>query len=175
MKPRSATSMVMRLRGGIQSTSRSGARQSNLRQSGLWGPPCGGCCHDPCPSSDRTALAEQVRDGQPAPGAYRTVLDFAKTRGRRSGENPAAWKGHLALTLPRFKVRKVKRHAAIPWREIGDFMLVLQDQQSVGCTGAAVCHYDCGAEPRSSRRALERNCYDGGHMDRAGSANERQP
>jgi integrase len=66
-------------------------------------------------------------------GRIERILDFAKTRGWRAGENPAAWKGHLALTLPaRSKVRKVEHHAALPWREIGDFMITLQDQQGVG-------------------------------------------
>jgi hypothetical protein len=66
-------------------------------------------------------------------GRIERILDFAKTRGWRAGENPAAWKGHLALTLPaRSKVRKVEHHAALPWREIGDFMLALKDQQGVG-------------------------------------------
>jgi len=66
-------------------------------------------------------------------GRIETILDFAKTRGWRSGENPAAWKGHLALTLPaRSKVAKVEHHAALPWREIGDFMISLRDQAGVG-------------------------------------------
>jgi integrase len=66
-------------------------------------------------------------------GRIERILDFAKTRGWRLGENPAAWKGHLALTLPaRSKVRKVEHHAALPWRDSGDFMLALKDQQGVG-------------------------------------------
>jgi integrase len=66
-------------------------------------------------------------------GRIERILDFAKTRGWRSGENPAAWKGHLALTLPaRSKVRKVEHHAALPWRDIGDFMLTLEDQAGIG-------------------------------------------
>jgi integrase len=66
-------------------------------------------------------------------GRVERILDFAKTRGWRAGENPAAWKGHLALTLPaRSKVRRVEHHAALPWREIGDFVLALKDQQGVG-------------------------------------------
>jgi integrase len=66
-------------------------------------------------------------------GRIEKVLDFAKAHGWRSGENPAAWKGNLALTLPaRSKVRKVEHHAALPWREIGDFMLTLKDQAGTG-------------------------------------------
>lgn len=66
-------------------------------------------------------------------GRIEKILDFAKARGWRSGENPAAWKGHLALTLPaRSKVAKVEHHAALPWREIGDFMAALREQAGVG-------------------------------------------
>ena len=47
------------------------------------------------------------------------VLDYAKARGWRSGENPARWRGHLDALLPaRSKVAKVKHHAAVPWREL---------------------------------------------------------
>ena len=43
------------------------------------------------------------------------VLDWAKVRGYRSGENPARWRGHLDKVFPaRRKVRKVKHHAAVP-------------------------------------------------------------
>ncbi len=66
-------------------------------------------------------------------GRIERILDFAKTRGWRAGENPAAWKGHLALTLPaRSKVRKVEHHAALPWRDIGDFMPTLKEQTGIG-------------------------------------------
>jgi integrase len=66
-------------------------------------------------------------------GRVEKILDFAKARGWRFGENPAAWKGHLALTLPaRSKVRKVEHHAALPWREIGEFMRTLRDQGGIG-------------------------------------------
>ena len=51
-------------------------------------------------------------------GRVERILDFAKTRGWRAGENPAAWKGHLALTLPaRSKVRKVGPNASLTTSE----------------------------------------------------------
>ena len=66
-------------------------------------------------------------------GRIERILDFAKTRGWRAGENPAAWKGHLALTLPApTKVRKVEHYAALPWREIGDFVSALREQAGIG-------------------------------------------
>jgi integrase len=57
------------------------------------------------------------------------ILDVAKARGLRSGENPAQWRGHLDKLLPaRSKVRTVKHFAAIDYREIGAFMKTLRQQ-----------------------------------------------
>jgi hypothetical protein len=48
------------------------------------------------------------------------VLDYAKVRGWRAGENPARWKGHLDNVLPaRAKMSKVEQ---LPWAEVGAFM-----------------------------------------------------
>lgn len=48
-------------------------------------------------------------------GRIERVLDWAKARGLRTGENPARWRGHLDAVYPASsKVRKVKHHAAIP-------------------------------------------------------------
>ncbi len=62
-------------------------------------------------------------------GRIESVLDYAKSRGWRQGENPARWKGHLDNLLPkRSKVARVEHHAALPWREIGAFMAKLGEQ-----------------------------------------------
>jgi integrase len=66
-------------------------------------------------------------------GRIETILNFAKTHGWRTGENPATWKGHLSLALPtRSKIAKVKHHAALPWREVGDFIGGLKLQKGIG-------------------------------------------
>jgi integrase len=60
------------------------------------------------------------------------ILDWAKTRGYRAGENPARWRGHLENLLPaRAKVRKVKHHAALPYADIASFMATLRQQETV--------------------------------------------
>lgn len=65
-------------------------------------------------------------------GRVEAVLDFARTHGWRSGENPARWKGHLENVLPRrAKVAKVAHHAALAWREIGAFMAHLERQEGI--------------------------------------------
>jgi integrase len=59
-------------------------------------------------------------------GRIEAVLDFAKTRGYRMGENPAAWDGNLVHTLPaRSTIVKVDHHAALPFTEVPAFMAQL--------------------------------------------------
>jgi integrase len=60
------------------------------------------------------------------------VLDWAKARGYRNGENPAQWRGHLDNLLPaRSKVRKVEHHPALPYGEMGDFIARLREQEGI--------------------------------------------
>jgi integrase len=60
------------------------------------------------------------------------ILDWAKARGYREGENPARWKGHMKNLLPAVsKVRRAGNHAALPYPEIGKFMAVLRDEAGV--------------------------------------------
>jgi integrase len=65
-------------------------------------------------------------------GRIESILDYAKVRDWRAGENPARWRGHLDHLLPaRSKVRRVEHHAALPWREIGAFVAALHGQTGV--------------------------------------------
>jgi integrase len=66
---------------------------------------------------DKTETAYRVR------GRIENVLDWAKVRGYREGENPARWRGHLDKLLPaRGKIAPAKHHAAMPYRDIPGFM-----------------------------------------------------
>ena len=61
------------------------------------------------------------------------VLDWAKVRGYREGENPARWRGHLDHLLPNWrKVRAVTHHAAMPYRDIGTLMEKLHANPTAG-------------------------------------------
>jgi integrase len=60
------------------------------------------------------------------------VLDWCKVRGYRSGDNPAAWKGHLKEVLPaRGQVAKVEHHPALPYAQVADFMAKLRGRRGV--------------------------------------------
>src|SRR5262249_9712250 len=65
-------------------------------------------------------------------GRIENVLDWARVRGYRAGENPARWRGHLDHLLPaRSKLRKVEHLAALPYAELPSFMAALREQQDV--------------------------------------------
>jgi integrase len=62
-------------------------------------------------------------------GRIEAVLDYAKVIGQRTGENPAAWRGNLALTLPkRSKVAAVEHHASLPYAELPAFLADLRQR-----------------------------------------------
>ncbi|MNJ47894.1 Prophage CP4-57 integrase [compost metagenome] len=61
------------------------------------------------------------------------VLDAAKAKGLRDGENPARWRGHLDKLLPpRSKVKSVVHHPALPWIEAQAFMEKLNEHDDLG-------------------------------------------
>jgi integrase len=83
--------------------------------------------------STKPETASRVR------GRIERVLDWAKVRGFRQGENPARWRGHLDALLPaRGKVRKVKHHAALPYDQIGAFMAALRTREAVAARALEV-------------------------------------
>lgn len=67
--------------------------------------------------SEKTETASRVRN------RIELILDAAKARGLRDGENPARWRGHLDKLLPkRSKIQARTHHAALPWSELPAFM-----------------------------------------------------
>lgn len=68
------------------------------------------------------------------------VLDSAKARGLRSGENPARWRGHLDKLLPRrSKVATVKHHSALPWQELPAFMAAISSREGLAFRAMELC------------------------------------
>ncbi|MDA0681122.1 MAG: integrase arm-type DNA-binding domain-containing protein [Proteobacteria bacterium] len=59
-----------------------------------------------------------------------TVWDWAKARGYVAGENPARLRGHLDKLLPKTsKIKRVKHHAALPYKNINPFVSALRKQK----------------------------------------------
>lgn len=53
-------------------------------------------------------------------GRIERVLDAARVAGHREGENPARWKGHLELMMPKQR-KSTGHHAAMPYVQVRDF------------------------------------------------------
>ena len=74
----------------------------------------------------KTETASRVRQRVEA------VLSAAKARGLRTGENPAAWRGHLDALLPTISKRKrVEHHAAMRWQDVPAFMAELRQRSNM--------------------------------------------
>jgi len=69
----------------------------------------------------KTETASRVRQ------RIENILDWAKVRGYRVGENPALWRGHLDKLLPkRTKVQKVKHFKAMSYSDIPEYFRSLR-------------------------------------------------
>jgi integrase len=64
-------------------------------------------------------------------GRIETVLDSAKARGYRQGENPVRWRGHLAQILPARTKLSRGHHKAMPYDAIPAFVEQLQGREAV--------------------------------------------
>jgi integrase len=70
------------------------------------------------------------------------VFDFSKAHALRSGDNPARWRGHLAMLLPRQPVSR-RHHAAMPYAEIPAFLQRLRERNTVASCVLTVIIYTC--------------------------------
>lgn len=64
-------------------------------------------------------------------GRMETILDAAKARGYREGENPARWRGHIAQILPVRSRLTRGHHKAMPYEAIPAFVDALHKREAV--------------------------------------------
>lgn len=64
-------------------------------------------------------------------GRMETILDTAKARGYRDGENPARWRGHIEQILPARSRLTRGHHKAMPYDAIPAFVGALQRREAV--------------------------------------------
>ena len=63
------------------------------------------------------------------------VLDAAKARGLRDGENPARWRGHLDKLLPpSAKAKRTQKHPALPYSELSRFIQALNSVEGLSAS-----------------------------------------
>lgn len=75
----------------------------------------------------KTETASRIRQ------RIEAILDHARAKGWRTGENPARWRAHLDqfLASPR-KVARVTHHPALPWADMPSFMAALATLDGMG-------------------------------------------
>ncbi len=64
-------------------------------------------------------------------GRIETILDVAKVRGWRDGQNPAQWRGHLALILPARTQESRSHHDAMAIDDLPAFITELREREAV--------------------------------------------
>jgi len=80
----------------------------------------------------KTETATRVRQ------RIENVLDWAKVRKYRTGENPALWRGHLDKLLPKpSKVQKVKHFKAMPYTDVPNYFRKLRTTNTVAAKALA--------------------------------------
>ena len=73
--------------------------------------------------STKTESASRLR------GRIENILDWARVRGYREGENPARWRGHLDKILPKpSKTAHSTHYRALPYSELSPFMDALRQR-----------------------------------------------
>lgn len=76
--------------------------------------------------AEKTETASRVR------GRIEAILDWARARGYRDGDNPARWRGHLDKLLPaRRAVQRTRKQPAMPHAELPEFMGELRGMNSI--------------------------------------------
>lgn len=65
-------------------------------------------------------------------GRIEAVLDYAKAKGWRTGDNPARWKESLKHRLPNLsRTRRTDHQPALPWQKTPDFFAKLLQRDSI--------------------------------------------
>ena len=72
-------------------------------------------------------------------GRMENVLDAAKAKGLRSGENPARWRGHLDQLLPKRQRLTRGHHAALPYDALPDLMGDLRSREADAARALEFC------------------------------------
>ena len=74
---------------------------------------------------DKPETASRLR------GRIERVLEYAKAKGWRTGDNPALWRGHLRGVLPARNPETKKHHAAMDYRQLPAFVESLKSREAL--------------------------------------------
>jgi integrase len=72
-------------------------------------------------------------------GRIEKVLNAAKAKGFRTGENPAAWRGHLDNLLPKQSMLARGHHAAMPYTDVPAFIANVRRREATAARALEFC------------------------------------
>lgn len=78
----------------------------------------------------RPLWADRQETGSRVRGRIERALSAAKAQGKRKGENPARWRGHLDQMLPKRQKLKRGHHKAMPYARIPAFIADLRQREA---------------------------------------------
>ncbi|ANY19578.1 Prophage CP4-57 integrase [Tsuneonella dongtanensis] len=88
----------------------------------IWDKPVDAICVDDVLAILRPIWTTKAETASRVRGRVEAVLDAAKVRGLRNGENPASWRGNLALLLPKRRKGPKQHHSAMPYDQVPAFV-----------------------------------------------------
>jgi integrase len=96
-------------------------------------------------------------------GRIERVIDAAKAKGLRPGENPARWRGHLDHLLPKRQRLTRGHHAALPIDDMPDFMSELRQRDAIAAWALEFCILTATRSGEVLGRAGARSTVRGGY------------
>jgi integrase len=72
-------------------------------------------------------------------GRIEKILDAAKAKGKRQGENPARWRGNLDHLLSKQSKRTRRHHAAMPYEHVAAFLGKLRERETTAALALEFC------------------------------------
>jgi len=75
--------------------------------------------------TDKSETASRLR------GRLEKILDAARAKGLRMGDNPARWRGHLDHLLPKRRRLTRGHHPAMPFEQVPTFIAALRQREAV--------------------------------------------
>ena len=88
--------------------------------------------------TEKAETASRVR------GRIEKVLDAAKAKGFRDGENPARWRGHLDHLLPKPSKLTRGHHAAMAYEKVSNFIGTLRQREATAALALEFCILTAG-------------------------------
>lgn len=118
-----AIDLIRQIEGGFRKAKHRAQWRSSLETycETIWSRPIDQIGTDDILSILRPIWTKKAETASRVRGRIERVLNAAKVRGFRSGENPAAWHGHLQLLLPKRQRLQRGHHPALPFEHLPMF------------------------------------------------------